>query len=346
VALGASALLAGGCSSSLSDSYAQDQLDQARTAYQAAKADPQVEATAPDKLLEANLALQDAEKTGNPDKVSHLAYIAQRKVQTAQEMTAGKIAESQLQQMAKTNTALIMQKREREAKAAREQAAAAGHELAIVREEAQMSAAQAEQARKEAEQRQAQLTEAQKQAQQHQAELEQARLQSEQARKESEQAKAASEQARTEAMQARTEQAQLLNEMSNLKAKETERGLVLTLGDVLFETGKSDLSPRAMNSIDKLANFLNQHPDRNLMIEGFTDSKGSDQMNKLLSEKRADSVRQALVDRGVGEDRVSIKGYGKANPVASNSTRHGRQLNRRVEVIILNQGAAGGEVSH
>ncbi|UFS70494.1 OmpA family protein [Geomonas sp. RF6] len=310
-------LVIGGCSSTLDDTYAQDQLEQARAAYAAAKADPHVEATAPDMLLEANLALQEAEKAHNADKMSSFAYVAQKKVQTARSMTEGKMAEAQLQKMSKENTALLMQKREREARLANERAA--------------MTAQEARQAKEQMATREQELAKVRQEAQQNAATAEEARK--------------TSEQARAEAMQARTEQAELMRELSNMKATETERGLVVTLGDVLFETGKSDISPRAKNAIDKLADFLNNHPDRNLMIEGYTDNVGSAAYNKDLSERRADAVRQALADRGVDDDRISIKGNGKTNPVASNDTRHGRQLNRRVEVIILNQGAAGGRVS-
>lgn len=325
------ALLLGGCASSLDDTYAQDRLEQARTAFAAAKSDPQVEASAPQAMTDATLALQEAERSRNADEVAHFATIAETKVQTARVAAEGKMAEMELQRMGQMNAQILLQKRERETRMAREEAASKGRELEKAKQQIEMSSSEAAEARR--------------QAQARSTETEQARRESEQARSASEQARIASERSATESAQARAQTGELMKELSDMKAKETERGLVLTLGDVLFETGKSEISPRAKNSIDRLAEFLGNHPDRNLMVEGFTDSVGSASFNRELSEKRADSVRKALVARGIEEDRVDIKGYGKANPVADNDTAHGRQLNRRVEVIILNQGAAGGQVS-
>jgi outer membrane protein OmpA-like peptidoglycan-associated protein len=129
---------------------------------------------------------------------------------------------------------------------------------------------------------------------------------------------------------------QLQAEIDQLKAKQTDRGLVLTLGDVLFDTGRATLNPGAAMKLDRLAAFLNEHPDRHVQIEGFTDSVGTDAYNQDLSERRADAVKAALTMRGIDPSRVGTEGYGKAYPVASNSDSGGRQLNRRVEVVIGN----------
>jgi outer membrane protein OmpA-like peptidoglycan-associated protein len=134
-----------------------------------------------------------------------------------------------------------------------------------------------------------------------------------------------------------TEQtAELQAEIAQLKATQTDRGLVLTLGDVLFDTGRATLNPGAALKLDRLAAFLNEHPDRRVQIEGFTDSVGSDAYNQDLSERRAEAVQAALTARGIDRSRISTEGYGKAFPVASNSDSGGRQLNRRVEVVIGN----------
>jgi outer membrane protein OmpA-like peptidoglycan-associated protein len=130
--------------------------------------------------------------------------------------------------------------------------------------------------------------------------------------------------------------AQLQAEIEALKAKQTDRGLVLTLGDVLFDTGRASLSPGAAAKLDRLASFLNEHPDRRVQIEGFTDSVGGDAYNLDLSERRADAVKAALTMRGIDPSRIATEGYGKAYPVASNGDSGGRQLNRRVEVVIGN----------
>jgi outer membrane protein OmpA-like peptidoglycan-associated protein len=134
------------------------------------------------------------------------------------------------------------------------------------------------------------------------------------------------------AMQAQRLQA----ELQELKAKQTDRGLVLTLGDVLFDTGRATLNPGAAMKLDRLAQFLTEHPDRRVLVEGFTDSVGSDSYNQDLSERRADAVKGALLARGIDSARVTTEGYGKAYPVASNNDSGGRQLNRRVEVVIGN----------
>ena len=135
---------------------------------------------------------------------------------------------------------------------------------------------------------------------------------------------------------ATTQAAQLQAEIEQLKAKQTDRGLVLTLGDVLFDTGRASLNPGAAMKLDRLAAFLNEHPDRRVQVEGFTDSVGGDAYNQDLSERRAEAVKAALTMRGIDPSRISTEGYGKAYPVASNSDSGGRQLNRRVEVVIGN----------
>jgi len=109
---------------------------------------------------------------------------------------------------------------------------------------------------------------------------------------------------------------------------------VLTLGDVLFETGSSTLSSGAGRNMDRLVQFLTEHPDRLVQIDGFTDSIGTESYNQDLSQHRADAVRYQLVSRGINSSRIGTRGYGTSYPVASNSESSGRQLNRRVEVVI------------
>lgn len=127
-------------------------------------------------------------------------------------------------------------------------------------------------------------------------------------------------------------------ELKALNAKQTNRGLVITLGDVLFGINKAQLKPGGTRNVQKLADFLKEYPQHKVLIEGYTDSTGSDSLNQDLSERRAEAVRRALVDgAGISGDRVSTRGYGKEFPVASNDTATGRQLNRRVEVIISDE---------
>ena len=129
----------------------------------------------------------------------------------------------------------------------------------------------------------------------------------------------------------------LKNELLKLKAKETNRGLVLTLGNVLFDLNKAELKSGGMRTIEKLAEFMKNDPKRNVMIEGYTDSTGTPAYNKKLSLKRAESVRDALVNDGINPQRILTKGYGPQYPVASNKTADGRQQNRRVEIVISDE---------
>ena len=131
---------------------------------------------------------------------------------------------------------------------------------------------------------------------------------------------------------------QLQQQVAELQARETERGLVLTLGDVLFETGKADLKPGAQHNLDTLASFLKDNPHRDVLIEGYTDNRGSQSYNLELSQRRAEAVRDLLVHNGIGPERIIARGYGKSYPVAPNDNEAGRQQNRRVEIVILNPG--------
>jgi outer membrane protein OmpA-like peptidoglycan-associated protein len=129
-------------------------------------------------------------------------------------------------------------------------------------------------------------------------------------------------------------------EIDALKAKPTDRGLVLTLGDVLFDTGKADLNPGAARNLDQLVQFLTAHEDRRVEIDGYTDSIGTESFNMDLSQRRADVVKSVLVSRGIDSSRIASRGYGKEFGIASNSDAAGRQLNRRVEIVI---GGENGE---
>ncbi len=142
------------------------------------------------------------------------------------------------------------------------------------------------------------------------------------------------DQAKLEAANSKQEAARVQAELDELKATPTPRGIVLTLGDVLFDTGRAELKPGASRNLDRLVQFLSEHPGRRVQVDGFTDSVGSDSYNEELSQRRANAVREALIARGVEPSRIGAQGYGKAYPVASNSDSGGRQLNRRVEVVI------------
>ena len=124
-------------------------------------------------------------------------------------------------------------------------------------------------------------------------------------------------------------------QVAALKAHETEHGWILTLGsDVLFDLGEAKLKPEGARAIAKVARFMREQPERKIVIEGFTDDRGSAQANERLSARRAEAVRDALVREGIDAGRIDARGLGAAYPVASNQEPGGRQLNRRVEILI------------
>ncbi len=149
------------------------------------------------------------------------------------------------------------------------------------------------------------------------------------AQRSAQQARAATAQAQSAEERAKA----LERELTDLKGKKTDRGVVVTLGDVLFDTGKATLKPGAYSMIDRLATVLKEDPQRKVLIEGHTDSVGSDEYNQDLSQRRASSVQAALFERGVEASQISTIGKGETTPVASNDSPVGRQQNRRVELV-------------
>jgi outer membrane protein OmpA-like peptidoglycan-associated protein len=146
--------------------------------------------------------------------------------------------------------------------------------------------------------------------------------------------------AASNAAEAARKSQELQRQIDVLQAEATDRGLVLTLGDVLFATGRSDLKSGGTNTLDKLVVFLNEYPNRSVVIEGHTDDVGSLDMNQVLSQHRADSVKSYLVQKGIQPTRLAASGMGETQPIAENSSASGRQQNRRVEVIIKNPPSA------
>jgi outer membrane protein OmpA-like peptidoglycan-associated protein len=298
-------IIATSCVSSELQRAVTAQMEQAQTAYQQAQADPNVQTYAQLRLVDAEKALRAAERAKDLDERLHLGYVAEKKAQLALVTGATSRTEHSLQQIGKETSDLLLQRRDRELKAARAATEARDGEV--------------EQARRAAE---ARARDAEAKA-----------LEAERARRQAE----AAAQARA-ADQAKA--ASLANELASLKAQQTDRGLVLTVGDVLFDAGKAELGPGAQRSIDKLADFLKAYPKRTVLIEGHTDNTGDEDFNVKLSQQRADAVRDKLVAKGIAPQRIRTKGYGPKFPVVDNNTPAGRQQNRRVEVVVLNEGAS------
>lgn len=125
----------------------------------------------------------------------------------------------------------------------------------------------------------------------------------------------------------------LETQLRDLDARFTDRGAIVTLGDLLFDTGEARLRPEGTRHLDRLATFLRRTPAGRAAIEGYTDNVGSALANQVLSTRRADAVMRALIELGVPADQLSTQGFGEENPVATNGTASGRQMNRRVEVV-------------
>ncbi|PTL81462.1 OmpA family protein [Vitiosangium sp. GDMCC 1.1324] len=326
----------------------------ARYAYQRASSGPAAQYS-PDALAAARDALNQANRSFEHERDSErtrtLAYVALRKAQIAEALAGASVAQQERQQAEQQLAMSQASEAERtrqelekaraelsEAQRLRAEAEQRQAQLSQQQQEAaqqQAAAQQADQARREEEARQAQLSEAQAKMDQLNAQLEQER----QARLDAE--KRAAE-AQAEA-RAQAEVADALRNIRQVKVKEEPRGLVLTLsGSVLFRSGSSDLLPTARRRLDEVADALKKTQSP-LVIEGHTDSKGPAEVNEELSYKRAESVRDYLVERGVDSSRIRTEGRGEAEPIASNKSPEGRANNRRVEIVIERGVGGAGE---
>lgn len=175
--------------------------------------------------------------------------------------------------------------------------------------------------------------------QQRTQEADKAKMSAEQAKADADAARRQAEAATSSAREEQSKSAALQQQLADLQAKQTDRGLVITLSDVLFNVDKAELSAEGMRTAQKMADVLLQEPQSAVLIEGFTDSTGSSAHNMQLSQRRAEAVRNALIGLGVKADKVSTRGYGEAFPVASNTDAGSRQLNRRVEIVLSQNGA-------
>ena len=205
----------------------------------------------------------------------------------------------------------------------------AEREAAAAKAQAEAEAKAAEEAK-----RQAELTAAKEAQMKAEAAAEAAKAKAEQ-----DILKAKEEAARADAERSRKAAAalreQLLDQFNRiLETRDTPRGLVVNMGDVLFDFGKYELKPEAREKLAKLSGIILAHPGLKLAVEGHTDNVGGDETNQKLSEKRAETVRTYVVEQGLPEASVTSQGFGKTSPVADNATTEGRKKNRRVEIIV------------
>ena len=166
------------------------------------------------------------------------------------------------------------------------------------------------------------------------------KLSADRARTDAETARLATALAQEESAELAKQAAELQRQIEGMQAEITDRGVVLTLGDVLFATGKAELNVAGAGNLGRLSTFLANYPARTAVVEGYTDSMGTDEFNRDLSERRAESVKAFLVGQGVASERISALGKGETAPVADNGTADGRRQNRRVEVVISNPATA------
>jgi outer membrane protein OmpA-like peptidoglycan-associated protein len=304
-------------------------------------------------LAKAELQLRNAEEVygRKSDKKSVIAA-SREVVETAEEarvmavkqkaeedanakIAADKRAAEEREARARADAVAEVQRRQ-EAEKARQQAEAAKADALRMQQEAQQAAAEAARQQAEAEKASAAalLQQQAAQAAADQAARDRAAAQAQQRAAEAETEKARQAAAQSEAEKAQM-RAQLLNQLNSiLQTRDSARGLIVNMSDVLFDTGSYTLKPGAREKLAKISGIVLAHPGLSLQIEGHTDSVGGDDFNQQLSERRADSVRDFLAEQGVPASSITAHGFGKMQPVASNDTPEGRQRNRRVELVV------------
>lgn len=299
-------------------------LERVRAQLEDLKENEDLAGYAPLALAEAERALRQAETaTGDETRRIHLVYMADRRVQIARAVAQREQLKTELQELNDDRTAMLLKASQLEAELARLEAERAR----VMSEAREEDARRAREEALEAQQREAASV-----------------REAEQAIEEAQQAKALAASSVTEAQLARREadlameQANTLRrQLENLQLRQTESGVVVTLGDVLFQSGETQLRDEAMASLVEVVDLLQSEPDKEIRIEGHTDSTGDSETNLEISEKRANAVLDALVSLGVDPARFTTAGMGEDFPIASNETEEGRSQNRRVDVILLDK---------
>lgn len=297
-------------------------LEQVRAQLDELKANEELAGYAPLALGEAERALRTAETwTGDNTYRIHLIYMADRRIQIARAVAQREQLEDEYIRLTEERNDMLVRASQLEAERARFEA-----EQARMISEAQ--AEDARRAREEAEAAAVREAESQRNAEQAQEEAAQARALAASSVTEA-------ELARREAQLATEAADTLRRQLENLQLRQTESGVVVTLGDVLFESGQTELRDEAMESLVEVVDLLQSEPDKLIRIEGHTDSTGNAETNLRISQQRADAVLEALVQLGVDPARITASGMGQDFPIATNESEEGRAQNRRVDVILL-----------
>lgn len=321
------ALLLSACATQLSP---PDGAAAARAKLTRLQADSELATRAPIEIQDAELAVNAAERPQEDAAIGrHLVLMADYKIDIAEAWAQSRLYEDQRVELGEQTEAVRLASRTREADLARSDARSARNDADEARDATDAARDQTQAARNDASTARSAANVARGQAAVALNEADSARSDADSARNQTELARQATAEARAE-----TEELQ--RQITELNARATERGLVVTLGDVLFETGRSDLKGGTVGDLDNLVMFLDRYAGRTVAIEGHTDNVGSDTSNLDLSQRRAASVQSFLVRNGIGSSRLSASGKGEGLPISSNDTETGRQQNRRVEVIISN----------
>ncbi len=297
-------------------------LERVRDDLNKLKSNTELAGYAPLALGEAERALRIAEQAaGNENYRFHLVYMADRRIQIAKAMAEREQYEMARDELESRHSAMLIKASQLEADQARQEAERARLLLATTKEDAQRERAEKELAlQKEAESVRV---------------AEMATEEAQQLRRLADSRASEAEFARREAELASLQITSLTRQLENLQLRQTESGVVVTLGDVLFASGQTSLVEGALSSLEEVVDLLQTEPDKKIRVEGHTDSSGEAEANIQLSQQRADAVRQALIELGVAEDRITAAGMGEDFPIATNEDEAGQARNRRVDVILL-----------
>jgi outer membrane protein OmpA-like peptidoglycan-associated protein len=296
--------------------------------------------TVPLEVYEARNAVDIAKSRGADKDAPEIFTKAASSLQKTENALTSKADKKQIIstaretiQFAEDARALAAQRQE-EARIKAERDAAAAQAKADAEAKAATEAAEAKRKADEEAQRQAELSAARQAQMKAEADAAAVRAQAEQDALKAKEA-AANADAERARQQANALRAQLLEQFNRiLETRDTPRGLVVNMGDVLFDFGKYDLRSEAREKLARLSGIVLGHPGLNLAVEGYTDNVGTDEINMTLSQKRAETVRSYLLEQGLADANVTAQGFGKSSPVADNTTPAGRQKNRRVEIVV------------